>query len=51
MSNQQTVAIVTGVSQGIGAGLTHRDLMAWIDEPFAAPPDPEESPQGAMAFA
>jgi Domain of unknown function (DUF4372)/Transposase DDE domain len=33
---------------------THRDLMAWIDEPFAAPPDPaqeQQSPQAALAFA
>jgi hypothetical protein len=30
---------------------THRDLMAWIDEPFTAPPDPDESPQGTFAFA
>jgi IS4 transposase len=30
---------------------THRDLMAWIDEPFAVPPDPQESPQSALAFA
>jgi hypothetical protein len=31
---------------------THRDLMAWIDEPFAVPPDPDEQPrQGALAFA
>ena len=30
---------------------THRDLMAWIDEPFTAPPDPDESPQAALAFA
>ena len=30
---------------------THRDLMAWIDEPFAVPPDPGESPQAVLAFA
>jgi IS4 transposase len=30
---------------------THRDLMAWIDEPFTAPHDPDESPQAALAFA
>jgi len=30
---------------------THRDLMAWIDAPFAVPPDPQESPQAALAFA
>jgi len=29
---------------------THRDLMAWIDEPFAVPPDPQESPQANLAF-
>jgi len=30
---------------------THRDLMAWLDEPFAVPPDPRDSPQAAFAFA
>lgn len=30
---------------------THRDLMAWIDEPFMAPPDPQELPQATLAFA
>ena len=30
---------------------THRDLMAWIDEPFAPPPDPQDNPQIALAFA
>ena len=30
---------------------THRDLWAWIDEPFAAPPDPQASPQADLAFA
>jgi hypothetical protein len=30
---------------------THRDLNAWIDEPFAAPPDPQPSPQADLAFA
>jgi hypothetical protein len=32
---------------------THRDLMAWIEQPFAAPPDPpdtQESPQSSLAF-
>jgi hypothetical protein len=29
---------------------THRDLMAWIDEPFAVPPDPQASPQTTLAF-
>jgi hypothetical protein len=28
-----------------------RDLNAWIDEPFAAPPDPQASPQAELAFA
>lgn len=31
---------------------THRDLQAWLDQPFAIPPDPEEGPrQAALAFA
>jgi IS4 transposase len=30
---------------------THRDLNAWIDEPFAVPPDPQASPQANLAFA
>ena len=30
---------------------THRDLMAWLDEPFATPPDPLDNPQTAMVFA
>lgn len=33
---------------------THRDLMAWIDQPFADPPDPSgshQSPQVSLAFA
>jgi hypothetical protein len=33
---------------------THRDLMAWIEQPFAAPPDPadaQKSPQTSLAFA
>ena len=30
---------------------THRDLMAWINEPFAVPPDPQNHPQTALAFA
>jgi len=30
---------------------THRDLMAWLDEPFATPPDPRDSPQATLAFA
>ena len=30
---------------------THRDLRAWLDEPFAAPPDPQAQPQAVLAFA
>jgi hypothetical protein len=30
---------------------THRDLNAWIDEPFAVPPDPQALPQADLAFA
>ncbi|RIK11816.1 MAG: IS4 family transposase [Anaerolineae bacterium] len=30
---------------------THRDLRAWLNEPFAAPPDPKTQPQAALAFA
>jgi hypothetical protein len=30
---------------------THRDLNAWIDEPFAVPPDPQASSQADLAFA
>jgi hypothetical protein len=31
---------------------THRDLQAWLDQPFATPPDPTEAPpQLALAFA
>jgi hypothetical protein len=30
---------------------THRDLMAWIDQPFGTPPDPQDNPQIALAFA
>lgn len=32
---------------------THRDLMVWIEQPFAAPPDPMDtpaSPQASLAF-
>jgi hypothetical protein len=29
---------------------THRDLMAWLNEPFATPPDPQDHPQGTLAF-
>lgn len=30
---------------------THRDLMAWLDKPFATPPDPQDNPQADLAFA
>jgi hypothetical protein len=30
---------------------THRDLMAWLDEPFATPPDPQDHPQASFGFA
>jgi hypothetical protein len=30
---------------------THRDLMAWLNEPYAAPPDPQDNPQIALALA
>jgi hypothetical protein len=30
---------------------THRDLMAWLDKPFAIPPDPQDNPQATLAFA
>ncbi len=30
---------------------THRDPWAWLNEPFAVPPDPQASPQGDLAFA
>jgi hypothetical protein len=30
---------------------THRDLMAWLDKPFATPPDPRDHPQATLAFA
>ena len=29
---------------------THRDLLAWLDQPFATPPDPQDSPQATLAF-
>jgi IS4 transposase len=29
---------------------THRDLMAWLDQPFATPPDPRDHPQTVLAF-
>jgi len=30
---------------------THRDLMAWLDRPFAVPPDPQDDPQIKLVFA
>ena len=31
---------------------THRDLMAWIDQPYAIPPDPlVVHPQASLTFA
>jgi hypothetical protein len=30
---------------------THRDLRAWLKEPFAPPPDPQAQPQTALALA
>jgi len=30
---------------------THRNLMAWLDKPFATPPDPQDNLQAALAFA
>lgn len=30
---------------------THRDLMVWLDQPFATPPDPQDNPQASLAFA
>lgn len=30
---------------------THKDLQAWLDEPFADPPDPALNPQAPMVFA
>ena len=31
---------------------THRDLMAWLDQPYATPPDPHvKPPQASLAFA
>ncbi len=29
---------------------THRDLMAWLDQPFTTPPDPQNNPQATLAF-
>lgn len=30
---------------------THRDLMTWLNEPYATPPGPQDDPQIALAFA
>jgi hypothetical protein len=30
---------------------THRDLMAWLDQPYALPPDPQDNPQASLAFS
>jgi hypothetical protein len=30
---------------------THRDLMAWLDQPFTVPPDPQDNPQATLVFA
>ena len=30
---------------------THRDLMQWLDQPFATPPELQDHPQAALAFA
>lgn len=30
---------------------THRDLMAWLNQPFNTPPDPQDEPQASLAFA
>jgi hypothetical protein len=30
---------------------THRDLMAWLDEPYAVPPDPQDDPQASLGFS
>ncbi|CAG4885164.1 protein of unknown function [Georgfuchsia toluolica] len=30
---------------------THHDLMAWLNEPFATPPDPQGNSQADLAFA
>jgi IS4 transposase len=29
---------------------THRDLMAWLDQPFTTPPEPRDPPQASFAF-
>lgn len=30
---------------------THRDLMAWLNQPFTTPPNPQENIQASLAFA
>ena len=30
---------------------THRDLLAWLDEPFGTPPEPQASSQATLVFA
>jgi hypothetical protein len=30
---------------------THRDLMAWLDQPYTVPPDPQDNPQATLVFA
>ena len=30
---------------------THRDLMAWLNQPFTTPPDPQDEPQASLGFA
>lgn len=30
---------------------THRDLMAWLHEPFGTPPQPQQNPQARLAFS
>lgn len=30
---------------------THRDLMAWLDQPYSSPPDPQDHPQASLTFA
>jgi len=29
---------------------THRDLMAWLNQPYTTPPDPQDEPQASLAF-
>jgi hypothetical protein len=30
---------------------THRDLIAWLDQPYTTPPDPQDNPQIDLAFS